>query len=825
MGIKGIFCVVSIGLFTFIAAAEPAAVWEYQVSAGFADASPAIVDLDNDGRDDVVLTTTSGHIIALDPNGRERWQAEIQGPITIPPTAADLAADGHQCVLVMNRAGLQVCLDGESGAELWRHDSLGENEWGTTSIVTANVDAAPDLEVIAGDKAGRVVCLAADGALRWNYTGQQGWTFSPAAGDVTGDGVAEVLLAGAQVPLTCLSAEGKELWTYGIGEGASPVLSDLDGDGTNEIIGAQGNILFAVDGKGKELWRFEMKRPIDSALTVVDLTGDGAPEVYAADLSGQLVSVSADGKFLWDGNVEQRVRRSPSAGDVDGDGVAELLVAGYSGAIHVFTPEGYVKERVELGGTANATASIADFSGDGTPSVVCPLSSGKVVALRWPKAAPGAGVLWPQYRGTAARSGIVLSQADGPRARIASIDFGTFHVGSNVVSAAIENPDGQSLRLVLEVQQPGAPLSQAVIESKEAQFQGKLTYVISGAQSANLGLIATVLSGDKILDRRQRDVFVVPFKTELATLTRLLNEIEIDCPKMADASGIRERAFYLKSQLAGYAAQADLAGTMSDADRRTLRDDLAALLAEAQRMNDLAKAAAESGSRVLLAAANPWAPFGGMEEISEDRVGVDTVAISAFANETESAAVNVFNMTAAGMTFRVTLEPPDKEHAIPSGAVALREVIDVPTEMVDVSADALPRLNEAQIFALPGRSARQLWLDVDTSGLAAGEYETVVRLRSLDPEPLELSVPVKLTVWGAKLPDDPPLKLCHWGYVHSSVLKDIPEAALADQVAHGTDVFVGLFYPRANFDENGNIVGELDFTDHDEYVRAHSPHG
>ena len=56
-------------------------------------------------------------------------------------------------------------------------------------------------------------------------------------------------------------------------------------------------------------------------------------------------------------------------------------------------------------------------------------------------------------------------------------------------------------------------------------------------------------------------------------------------------------------------------------------------------------------------------------------------------------------------------------------------------------------------------------------------------------------------------------------------LRDQPEAALADQVAHGTNVFVGLFPPKATYDEQGQLVGDLDFTEHDAYVKRHAPHG
>jgi hypothetical protein len=88
-------------------------------------------------------------------------------------------------------------------------------------------------------------------------------------------------------------------------------------------------------------------------------------------------------------------------------------------------------------------------------------------------------------------------------------------------------------------------------------------------------------------------------------------------------------------------------------------------------------------------------------------------------------------------------------------------------------------------------------------------------------------VNLKIKIWDSKLPDKQDLKLCHWGYVHSSVLKDQPEEALQDQIRHGTNVFVATqdFSPKASFDEQGNLTGKLDFTRHDAYVKQHAPHG
>jgi len=94
-------------------------------------------------------------------------------------------------------------------------------------------------------------------------------------------------------------------------------------------------------------------------------------------------------------------------------------------------------------------------------------------------------------------------------------------------------------------------------------------------------------------------------------------------------------------------------------------------------------------------------------------------------------------------------------------------------------------------------------------------------------ESKQIDIPVTIKVWESALPEEQPVSLCHWGYVHSSRLKDYPEEAFIDQVNHGTNVFVATstFAPAAKFDGEGNIVGKIDFREHDEYVQKHIKDG
>ena len=825
-------CVFGMVLGSLAASVQAAeSVWSYSSPAGYVDSSPALGDIDGNGELDIVLGSTSGGVSVLDVNGRLVWHCDVGDSVTIAPTLADVAGDRSPEVLVLTLDGHLICLSGESGRELWRWSAPAPVTWGTTAVVATDLDGDGVVEIVTGDSEGTTACLSAAGDVRWLYHGEYGGTLCPAIGDLDGDGQPEIIVAGDKIPLVCLSAQGHELWRVGqSAQGASPVLCDLNDDGVLEILGALDKSLAAFGPNGSVLWTVPMKNTVDSAITVADADEDGTIEIYAVDLAGHLVCVTPDGKLRWSANVEERARRSPAVADVDGDGVCEILVAGYSAALHVFDPAGVLEERIALPAPCNATATVVDLAGDGTPSVLCATGGGETVVYRWPDAKPGAKNPWPEYRLDSTRNAVVGAPAEAMTVAIADVDFGDFYVGPNYVTLRVINPEGRPLTIRVEVLQNGDNVGTSVLSSTETEIVHEAPYALSGREVVNLALSCTVTEGERVLAKRARQVYVVPFAKELSDAESMVAAFSQVVSNLPAPREMMSRVWRLERELADFERRAELAGTVQDTERRSLRDDIAALRAECVRWTPVVLAAVDSGSALVVSVANPWAPFGGLDEIVEGRLAQPRAVVEAFGGETEAAAFNVFNFSSTPKTVRVTLDDfvsgVDAAVTLPaSQVVSLHEAVSVPTQKSDLSADALPRLNEAQTMVVPGWAGRQLWVNVDTSPLAPGTWKGRIQFKTLEVDPLETTAELSVTVWDAKLPEQHALRSCQWGYVHSSILKDQPDAAFDDQVAHGTNVFVGLFYPQAAYDENGALVGAIDFAAHDAYVTKHAPAG
>jgi hypothetical protein len=175
---------------------------------------------------------------------------------------------------------------------------------------------------------------------------------------------------------------GFPVFLNGSGE-SSPVLVDLDGDGTDDLVlGTASGRVLALDGAGQALpgWPVtaglwpdlevfgeaeayvsgalnpQLGQGIVATVAVGDLDGDGRPEVVAGTMTGQVFVWSAEG-VLQDGfplsidgrdvseldkyhSYDRHIAGAPTLADVDGDGDLEIIVAAGDQRLYVWHHDG-----------------------------------------------------------------------------------------------------------------------------------------------------------------------------------------------------------------------------------------------------------------------------------------------------------------------------------------------------------------------------------------------------------------------------------------------------------------------------------------------------
>lgn len=166
--------------------------------------------------------------------------------------------------------------------------------------------------LVAGEEG--VSAFSSAGELLWRFATEQPCR-SVDAGDVNGDGAAEVAVGCDDTRVYLLSAQGEQLWSFACSPSTSTIalpawvdlvrIADLDGDGAPEIV-AGANWVHCLDAAGTLQWERYLRVArgmicgdfLEGAIT--DLDGDGTLEVLALFLYSynQALAFNAAGEIV-----------------------------------------------------------------------------------------------------------------------------------------------------------------------------------------------------------------------------------------------------------------------------------------------------------------------------------------------------------------------------------------------------------------------------------------------------------------------------------------------------------------------------------------------
>ena len=318
--------------------------------------TPALADTNGDGLMEIGFGAFDRNVYLLNPNGRARWYYQAADTVWSSPLFLDTNGDNVKELVAAtdisaNKRLKPATPDGgylysmstasrksllvpfrDSKNNLWRSET--DQTLYSSPIAADVLPSNPGKEIIIAsgcffptsnnNKRGRWIKIFDEksGKLLKTLETPACSASSPAAGDLNDDGVPEVIgfIQGAgrnggngQSHVIAWNAEsGQQLWNVVPlargsnneigGEYASPVIADLDGNGSLEVIVINGSGVTILDGKNGAHLSCE-GRSCDgkpnlnmgsstSTAAVGDLDGDGALE---------LVASASDGLHVWSG--------------------------------------------------------------------------------------------------------------------------------------------------------------------------------------------------------------------------------------------------------------------------------------------------------------------------------------------------------------------------------------------------------------------------------------------------------------------------------------------------------------------------------------------
>lgn len=387
----------------------PTVKWRYGVG-GAVEPCAAVGDINGDGQVEVVISDFQGNVAALRGSGSglvtsPLWQINVGGTdplIWSSPAIADVDGDGRVEVVVGSDNRNVYVLDGSTGQPKWIFPTTGRVR---ASPVIDDIDGDGRPEIVIGS--GIMYALdARNQRAKWTFPLQTTTFSSAAVGDIDGDGRKEVVFGSYDNYLYALDgATGQLQWQFfpRTQIESSPAIADLDGDGQMEVVVGVGSIadvgdkgVYALRGSnGSVKWVHDLgaNQRIISSPAIGDVDGDGQLEVAIGTNTNQLLVFAGQGNgsqavIKYEHTAGKFIESSPGIADIDGDGRMEIVVGSHDFKVYSLeVVPGQRQLRVEWTYTPPAaniffsSPTLADIDGDGNIEVIIGNNNGSMYVI------------------------------------------------------------------------------------------------------------------------------------------------------------------------------------------------------------------------------------------------------------------------------------------------------------------------------------------------------------------------------------------------------------------------------------------------------------
>jgi len=334
----------------------------------------ALADLDGDGLEDMIFGINDT-LYARKGNGDFLFKKKFNKPVLMPVAVADMDNDGFPDIILnyghsSSQGGGVTLLDREGNEFPGWPVAVGKQM--SSALAVSDLDGDGIFEIVSAERTyptGLLHIFKIDGSSYssdWPAELATVPAATPSIGDINNDGVKDIVMM-SYSEMNAFNLDGTQLDGFPVSEAGvsysyqSPILVDLDGDDTLEIVGANHGdhsryFVMKSNGSFMDGWPYNLPGWTYAPPTVADVDDNGSYEIFmgypSMSFNGEelpaMYGFESDGTLLEgfpimkEGGNESVV----SIADVNNDGVMDLVFGsnmtdadGY-GFIHAYAADG-----------------------------------------------------------------------------------------------------------------------------------------------------------------------------------------------------------------------------------------------------------------------------------------------------------------------------------------------------------------------------------------------------------------------------------------------------------------------------------------------------
>ena len=335
--------------------------------------SPSIVDIDNDGSNDIIFGDYNGFLHVIDKNGNSLYgfPFEANDDIWASPAVGDVDNDGLLEIVITSKDKRLYILDHQGNVEL----NYNANQFLMATPVLSQMDQDPELEIVFSgySSSGDVFAINHDGTdlIGFPASINEKVLNGAAVTDINDNGLDDIVVATETQDMVCMIYDDGQIDTLMYAQDkfkSSPSIIKSSFGEDWILIASKDHNLYALDFSGNVKFVYTTLYELTSSPSIVDINSNTIG-IFFGGQDGHLYGIDQNGEDLlgWPIQTGGQYTTSPSIADLDNDGEPEIICGNSSGDLYAFNLDGTLLNYfpIEYSNSVSTTPVIKDLDGDG----------------------------------------------------------------------------------------------------------------------------------------------------------------------------------------------------------------------------------------------------------------------------------------------------------------------------------------------------------------------------------------------------------------------------------------------------------------------------